>query len=195
MRNILFGNVLREKPSEAQLKAWFEEHRNAYDSLPCMTLSNFAWRFKSRGARKRRRSNLCSNWEPVRTPKPMTQRCVAITKRPGANLLSVFGEEYGRRLIDSIDGAWVAVRSAQGWHLARVIRRYEGEPVDFDEVRTKVATDWQEASARLQLARAVREIADQYELRLEFEEPGAGGRAKHESAAQAAALQDSVAQR
>jgi hypothetical protein len=116
-------------------------------------------------------------------------------KRPGANLLSVFGEEYGRRLIDSIDGAWVAVRSAQGWHLARVIRRYEGEPVDFDEVRTKVATDWQEASARLQLARAVREIADQYELRLEFEEPGAGGRAKHESAAQAAALQDSVAQR
>jgi hypothetical protein len=63
-------------------------------------------------------------------------------------VFSLFGPDFARTVFELNPGSWSGpLKSGYGAHLVLVIRRDEGEPRRFEEVRNTVVDDWRRAKA------------------------------------------------
>ena len=152
------------------MQAWFERNRAAYDQPALYDFEQFALVDAADAASQEAQARaLAEALTTSAAPSEYEANVRQYRRRPGVNLTSVFGDEHGQRLLQSDINHWVPVRSEQSWHLARILQVYAPVPAEFEKVRAQVAKDWSTENTDLQLSRAVKEIADQYELVLTVE--------------------------
>lgn len=163
IRNILFNNLVTEAPSDDELEAWFEANRIAYDRPDLYDFEQFL----VEGGNAETVSAMAVELGDAAHPETYESTFRRYPHRPGGNLLSVFGEEGGQRLLDAAIGQWVAVESVYGWHLARVTKYAPGEPAVFKDVKHSVARDWLSIHEQRDLSDALGAIVEDYDFRYE----------------------------
>lgn len=170
LRNVLFNRLVADAPDEDALRDWFEANRTRYDVPPSFDFEQF----RVGGEEARNQAEALAAKLGTGSPGPAWQDAVRqYPRRPAGNLAVIFGEEDTARLTGAGVGEWVAVSSPAGWHLARVTRRVDGRAAEFDAIRGQVGEDWKAATQEQQLARVLRDIADDYDIRIELSAPPA----------------------
>lgn len=164
LRDVVFNNVVVDLPPEQKLEAWFEAHRDAYDRPELIEFEQFPIDDLDEEGALAMMEKLADKDAP--------EQYANITRRyPGrldSNLFSVFDEAGAQAMIDAPLGKWVVVRSDRGFHMARITRREPGETVTFEEARALVKSDWRGQERERQIAEAMREIVEQYDIKYEF---------------------------
>lgn len=171
IRNILFNNVVTELPPEDQLEAWFEDNRIAYDRPDLYDFEQFLIADADAAAAQA----LAAELDDAPHPPDYETAFRRYPHRPGSNLVSVFGEDGGQRLLDAELEHWVPVQSTYGWHLARVTRHVPGEPAVFEEVRHAVAKDWLAIHEQKDLSDALAAIVEDYDFRYQVTQEAVAG--------------------
>jgi hypothetical protein len=170
LRNVLFNRLVADAPDEDALRAWFETNRARYDIPESFDFEQF----RVGGEDARVAAEALAAELGTGAAGPAWQDAVReYARRPAGNLAVIFGEDDTARLTAAAVGEWVAVSSPAGWHLARVTQRLEGRAADFDAIRGQVGEDWKAATQEQQLARVLRDIADDYDIRIELSAPPA----------------------
>lgn len=167
MRNILFNRIIQEPPSEADVKQWFELNRAKYDVPPRYSFEQFplASIDSEEGARQ-----LAEELGRTSAPERFAENLRSYSRRPANNIHGLFGDAGRDALVGAPVGQWLAVRSAQGWHLARVTEQHASIPAEFEDVKSKVTKQFEEIAVDLQLVDMAAEIAEKYQLHLDFDE-------------------------
>lgn len=163
IRNILFNNLVTELPPDDELEAWFEANRIAYDRPDLYHFEQFLVENGDADSA----AALAAELRDAPHPEAYDSMFRRYPHRPATNLISVFGEYGGARLLSAPIGDWVAVESEYGWHLARITERLPGEPAVFADIRHAVARDWLGVHEQRDLSDALAAIVEDYDFRYE----------------------------
>ena len=163
IRNVLFNNIVTQAPRDEQLRQWFEQRRNDYDQPETFDVEQFQIT-KAHDAEAAEAVARALGSGDV--PEEQLDQVRHYERRPPSNLSFLFGEEGASRLAGAEVGQWLVVRSEQGWHAARVTARHPAEPADFDKVRNRILREWRDASKKADLSGALRDIVEQYDIRV-----------------------------
>lgn len=161
LRNIVFGNVVVPTPNEAELRAWFEAHRDQFDRPERYDFEQFALG-EDPGQRAQAQA-LASELGRGDAPAERVDDVRRYAARPRENLSDLFGEEDAARMLAQ-EGAWVVVDTDRGVHLARVTARHPAAPAEFDTVRSRVARGWKEDARKASLSESLKAIVEQFEI-------------------------------
>lgn len=162
LRNILFGNIVVPDPTEGHLRGWFEAHRADYDRPALFDFEQF--RVSEGQDGEAVAAALAQELGDGLAPNAQQALVRTYQARPASNLVDLFGEEHTQKLLDRTDATWVAVKSSRAWHLARITDRKTLEPAQYDEVKSRVARDWQEHARRASLSDALKAIVADYKI-------------------------------
>lgn len=167
MRNILFNRIVQEPPGDDELRQWFELNREKYDVPPRYTFEQFPLADIHNEADVRQ---LAEELADKSVPEQFASSLREYPRRPATNIQTLFGEAGRGALVAAPVGHWLALRSQQSWHLARVTELHPSIPADFETVKSGVSKEFQEISADLQLVEMASEIAYKYQLHREFDD-------------------------
>lgn len=162
LRDALFRRVAVQKPDETGLREWFDQHREQFDKPSSVDFEQFV--VGERDDARETFEALAADISGAPAPEEYAARVRMYTRRPEPSLSAVFGEKDAAKLLDAADGAWVVVDSQTKLHLARVTARYPGEPVAFDEVRTRVGELYASVKREQQMQSMLREIGKKYDI-------------------------------
>jgi hypothetical protein len=150
-------------PSDGELRAYFEETRDAWRRPPQV---HFVHVFARTMAALPRQDAL----DPAARTAPALgdafpyARDVTATKAEVARL-------YGTDLVDQLerqDGAWSdPVASSFGWHRVRVVEQLPGAPATFEEVRKELELDFVLARRERVVGGYLERLAAQYDVRVD----------------------------
>jgi hypothetical protein len=168
LRNVLFNRVVAQPPGEKELRTWFEQNRAAYDRPDAYDFEQF---MVGGPETQDQAAALAAGLAVAPPPSEWRTALRRYQKRPAQNLQLLFGDEAATQLIQHSHGQWMPIRSPAGWHLARIIARYPGEPADFDQIRSQVGEDWKAQTMQAELGDALRGIAARYDIRVELSTP------------------------
>lgn len=161
LRNVLFGNIVVDPPSEAQLRSWFEENRARYDRPASFDFEQFQL---PEGTTQESARELAQVAGAGDVPKEYEGGLRDYGARPRANLVALFGEEDADRLVGSQGADWVPVSTDRSWHLARVTRRLPAVPGRFDNLRSQIVREWRDYARKADLAGALKLIVGRYDI-------------------------------
>lgn len=164
IRDVVFNNVIVDVPADDGLEAWFEANRSAYDRPELIDFEQFPVNDLDESSA----STLAVELGEGEVPEEYESLSRLYRDRIEGNLFSVFDSDGAQAIVDAPLGHWRVARSDRGLHLSRITRRLPGEKVDFQEVRALVKDDWESFERERQIAEALREIVDQYEIRYDF---------------------------
>lgn len=154
-----------ELPEKAELKAWFEENRAAYDLPP-----RLSWRhvFAADDANaKKLLAQLRADdgdWRQLGQPF-MLNRVYA--RQTQSELAQLMGRDFAERLMAETQNAWVGpIRSAYGVHLVQITSRQTAQKVAFEPLVDRIAEDWQKAQARRSKRAAWEALRASYQIEM-----------------------------
>lgn len=167
LRDALANQAIVEKPDEAGLRAWFEANRAAYDQPESF---DFSQMLITDGEEAARAMAAALNAGESEAQAQWATASRGYQRRPRVNLDTAFGEADSAALIDA-DGAFLAVSSERGWHVARVSERHPAEAVDFESVRQRVGEDYKMLERERLLLSMYDEIAAKFEVVVDLKTP------------------------
>jgi hypothetical protein len=168
LRNVLFNRLSEPAITETELLNWFEENRDRYDRPATFDVEQFL----VGGPEAAETAEALSQSLGSNLPGPDWENEIRYYDgRPESNLALMFGEEDAAKLVSDVSERWISVDSPAGWHLARITKRYPGAPADFEALRTRVGEDWKDQTSRAELAAALRDIADRYDIQVQLSAP------------------------
>jgi hypothetical protein len=150
MRYVLEQGTVVPEPSEAELAAWFEAHRDAWSSPERV---DFTHVFVA-GTDPARVDPLAAALAGGAPPETLGDTFSGGRHYRGRTLPALT-EQFGAEFVAGLDrqpiGAWQRRRSRHGWHLVRLDRVVAARAADFATARLDAAKTWRDA----QRARAV----------------------------------------
>lgn len=162
MRNVLFSNIVTDAPPVDELRAWFEAHRDRYDAPETFDVEQFRIPEADGETAGKVATELGSDPVSERYRSELRR----YERRPRKNLDVLFGEQGTSKLIGTPQGSWVTIQTKQDWHLGRITHRYAAVPAEFEKVRGRVFSEWKDAARKADLSGALKEIVDQYDIRV-----------------------------
>ncbi len=162
MRLLVFGQVVVPTPTVAELRAWFESRRDAYD-IP-VRYDFFEVPIDGEGAEAKARGYL-ADIEAGREPEALRVRARVFAGRSSAALTEVFGASFATAIAAMPVHTWQVVPSKVGWHLIRVDAVHPGQPADFEALRSNLETAWAEEQRRQLAVKAMNDLAASYDIR------------------------------
>lgn len=154
------------KVDDAQLRAWFTQHRADYDTqervdfLEAVTPGKLddagAARFAAalNGAGKHKDNN--------KDDAALDSDLRVFKGRPRDSIALSYGAPFAAALTALPAGAWSVLRSSQGIHVIRLEARHPGDTVRYEDVRGRVLQDWKDSTLQAMRTRAVRELGRKY---------------------------------
>lgn len=165
IRNVLFGNVLPEEPTEADLRDWLEQNRVRFDTPERFDFEQFA--LEAHGDETSARAlavSLGSDAPPVEVARKLRR----YEARPGNNVTAMFGEDALAAMTSAPVGQWTPVQSDRYWHVARITKTLPPESADFETLRNLLAREWKKFSYDMQLADQTSAIASRYSITVDL---------------------------
>lgn len=168
MRTALEDDVT--EPSDSQLRAFFDAHRDKYRLPATVTLSHVYFVPGSPEtpqdpeafvAALSRNVDFRSRGESFPLG-PTLERFTLV------RLSGTLGETFADEVFASVGSSWFGpVRSTRGVHYVRVDERREATSPDFTAVARYVRVDWVTERRRTQYERKMARLADGYEIRID----------------------------
>ena len=158
-------------PSDAELRAYFDEHQSDYPLDGRATFVQVFARSQEQAAALREpvEAFSASQADPLAIP-PLGEP-MPISRRVDLSLTEIeqrYGPSFARALQEAPVGSWAGpMESAYGWHLVRVIERTEPRPARFEEVSGKVRLDALIARREAAVARFLTDAFRRYEVTID----------------------------
>ena len=163
MRLLVFNNITVPDPSEDDLRAWFEAHRDRFDQP--QRIDFFEVRVGEADADGERRAEQALKAIQNESEDEGLRDKVRIYQgRSTASVDLVFGPGFADSLLRLPRGVWSRIRSEHGWHIVRVDGATAAVPADFAAVRDQVADLWQQDRLRALARDAVNKLGAKYEI-------------------------------
>lgn len=152
------------KIDDAGLRAWFEQHRAAYDAPERFDfLEAVVQGPPDRAAAGRFAAALNGKDQDGDEGKPAVESDLRVFKgRPRDSLELAYGRPFADALAALAPGRWQVLASNQGVHVVRLEARRPGEPARYEEVRGRVLQDWKDQTLQAMRTKAVRELGRKY---------------------------------
>lgn len=153
------------QPTDAELAAYFDRHRERYAGHPTVTVEDVVVTRAAPGVRPVR-------LDDVSPDQPPAGRTTVLTGVSEGELAWTFGAETAARVVQAATGAWVGPHaSADGDHWFRVVeRRGAAAAPPLDAIRDQVRYDWMAHAEDVLLKARVAAIRERYAVRA-----GSGG--------------------
>ncbi len=160
MSYVLQQSAIVPEPTEADLRAWFDAHR---DSLGAPERIDFTHVYVAGtdAAATARIDELAAALAAGASPDTMGDRFSGGRRYRGRKLVDLaqaFGDEFVAGLATLAPATWVRRRSRHGLHLVRIDRAEAGRAADFATARLEVRRAWIEARRATEVAAALRRL-------------------------------------
>jgi hypothetical protein len=167
--SVVDANVRLPLMDDAQLRTWFEAHREKYDEPARFDFEEAALAGEGSEAAVRSFVAALNNG----TPGDAQAGLRVFEGRPHANIVQSYGAEFARLLEAAPPGQWQALQTRDGWRAVRLDAVTPARPAEFDLLHGVVMQDWKDAEAAEQRTAAVRALAKKYDV--EFAQRPGGG--------------------
>lgn len=143
VRNAAIETALAYEATDAELRAYHAAHADAFVRPPKVRVAQVFLRGERRAEIEAIHRRLAAGepWSAVRTgsdPLPVAVEGRALDERAMAEL---FGARFRDAVFATAEGASTdPLRTAFGWHVARVVARTEGGRLDFETARAAVVS-------------------------------------------------------
>jgi hypothetical protein len=159
MKYVLEQAVVMPEPTDAELRAWFDNHRDKWSRAEHI---DFTHVFIT-GNDETRAKQIADQLAAGAAAERLGDRFSGGHRYRGrklSDLAQAFGTEFTDGLTAQPVGQWVQRRSRHGIHLVRVDAVQAAKGADFDAARLDVRKDWLEARKALELTAAMRKLRD-----------------------------------
>jgi hypothetical protein len=166
MSFVLQQEVIVPEPGEAELRAWFDAHRERWAEPERVDFTHVFVAGEDTAARARA-GELAAALAAGAAPERLGDRFAGGRRYRGrrlADLASAFGEDFAAGLDAQPIGAWVERRSRFGLHLVRVDRVDAGRPADFAAARLDVRKAWIDVRRDAEVAAALARVRAGWEI-------------------------------
>lgn len=166
MAYVLEQALVMPEPSEAELRAWFEQHREQWSVAERVDFTH-VFVAGSDAAAETRASELANALAGGAAPERLGDRFSGGHKYRGrklADLSQAFGEEFAAGLDRQLPGTWVRRRSRHGLHVVRVDRIDSPRAADFAAARLDVRKAWLDAKRAELLAAAMKQLRTRWTI-------------------------------
>ncbi|HVY25897.1 MAG TPA: peptidylprolyl isomerase [Polyangiaceae bacterium] len=161
--SVVDSNVQLPKIDDAQLRAWFEKHRQKYDEPARFDFEEAALSGDNSEKGVRDFVELLTHG----TPGDAKAGLRVFKNRPRQNLIDSYGAEFAEQLAASPVGAWQAFKTKDGWRAVKLDAATPPKPAVFENIRGPVLQDWKDATASEQRSAAVAALTKKYVVRYE----------------------------
>jgi hypothetical protein len=158
---LLFDQVKLEKPTEEQLRAFFETVRKRFDQPEQVS---FLLTPATDEASARRQLD---DIRAEREPPEFRDQTRLFPNRPAESLAPSFGDSFRDQLLSLPIGEWRVVQAKDGWHIARLDAHQAAVPVSFDSVRDEVNRMWGTEETRKRAWAAVQKLKSNYIVKID----------------------------
>ena len=162
MSYVLSQSVIVPEPSEAELRAWFEQHRAKWSVAEHVDFTH-VFVAGNDAAAETRATELEAALKAGAAPERLGDRFSGGQRYRGrklADLAEAFGSEFVDGLASQPPDAWVRRRSRHGIHIVRVDRVDAAKGADFAAARLDVRKDWIDAKRAQDTLAAMRRLRD-----------------------------------
>lgn len=156
------------QPSEATLKAWYDDHQSRLADDARYTLDQ-AYKSEMAGAKaligalnaQSSNANFADLSDPISLPS-------TITEMSRKEVLDRFGEQFvvAIETLESGDAWQGPVQSGFGWHGVRLRRRDVGKVPPISEIRQKVEDDWRRSTIAERKRRGFEILREAYTIEI-----------------------------
>ena len=157
MSYVLAESAVVSEPTDAQLHAWFDAHRDRY-AMP--ERIDFTHVFVAGGDTKRA-DDLAAQLASGTSPDALGDTFSGGRKYRGrklADLAEAFGAQFVDGLARQPPNTWVRRTSRHGIHLVRLDRVDAARAADFEPARLEVRREWIEEQRRIASEAALRQL-------------------------------------
>jgi hypothetical protein len=162
MSYVLAQTATVPEPTETELRAWFDQHRDRWDVAEHVDFTH-VFIAGSDAAAAARADEIQTALAAGASPEQLGDRFSGGHRYRGrklADLAQAFGDEFVDGLAKQTPGAWVRRRSRHGLHLVRVDRVEAAKTADFAAARLDVRKEWLDARRADDLRAAMRKLRD-----------------------------------
>lgn len=166
MSYVLEQAVIVPEPTDADLTAWFETHRERW-STPERVDFTHVFVAGTDAAARSRAEKLAAALAAGAAPERLGDRFSGGHRyrgRPLAKLARSFGDGFVRGLERQPPGVWVERASRFGLHLVRVDRVEPARPADFAAARLDVRKAWRDEQRRIGVATELARLRASWEI-------------------------------
>lgn len=166
MSYVLEQAAIVPEPSEAELRAWFDAHRELWGAPDRIDFTH-VYVAGTDASATARIDELATALAAGASPDAMGDRFSGGRKYRGrklADLAQAFGDEFVVGLAAQAPATWVRRRSRHGLHLVRVDRAEAGRAADFATARLDVRRAWIEAGRATEVAAALRRLRANWQI-------------------------------
>jgi hypothetical protein len=158
---LLFDQVKLEKPTEEQLRAFFETVRKRFDQPE--QVSFLLTPATDEASARRQLDDIRADPEPPE----LSDQTRLFPNRPAESLAPSFGDSFRDQLLSLPIGEWRVVQAKDGWHIARLDAHQAAVPVSFDSVRDEVNRMWGTEETRKRAWAAVQKLKSNYIVKID----------------------------
>lgn len=158
---LVFDQVQLERPSEEQLRAYFEKNRSRYDQPEQVS---FLLTPATDEATVHRQFE---DMKAERENADLRDRTRVFPNRPVSSLAASFGQSFTSSLLSLPIGEWRIVQANDGWRIARLDARKAAQPANLDSVRDEVRQSWTTDETRRRAWEAVTRLKAGYTVKIE----------------------------
>jgi hypothetical protein len=162
MSYVLEQAIVMPEPTEAELRAWFEQHKDQWTKPEHVDFTHVFFAGTDATAQARATdaaAALAAGAGPERLGDRFTGGHRYRGRKP-ADLAAAFGTEFVDGLVKQPVGTWVQRRSRYGLHLVRIDRVDAASGASFEAARLDVRKQWLEARKTQELTAAMRKLRD-----------------------------------
>lgn len=160
--NVVQSNIQQPRPTDNELESWFEENRDRYDEPPRI---DFLEAVLSRAVSADEFTEFVAALNEDRD-FDVDSNLRIFKGRPRDSIVAVFGDAFANKLDQLELDTWHLLDSDEGQRVIMIEERRPLVPAVFADIRAEVLQDWRDLRMQELRTEAVRELANNYTIRL-----------------------------
>jgi hypothetical protein len=158
---LIFDQVQVPRPTEQQLRAWFNKNHARFDEPE--RVGFYMTPAKDEPAARRELEDI----QAQRESPELQKQTRAIIGRPVQSVAASLGNDFRDGLLELPIGQWSVLQSKEGWHVVRLDSRHAGSLAQLDDVRDEAVRLWHTDETRKRAWEAVTRLKAQYVVEYE----------------------------
>lgn len=160
--NIMQANLTLPKVTEAELRNWFEKHRDKYDEPPRVDFMEAVLIGDRSPAAIERFVNALNTGQHGQTPGDLR----IFKGRPRQTIVQSYGAAFSQELEQLPEGRWAVLTATDGPHIVRRDGTSAGQAAHFEDRRDAILQDWKDQTMQALRTSAVRDLGKKYRVQI-----------------------------
>jgi PPIC-type PPIASE domain len=161
LQSLVFDQVKVDRPTEADLRAWFEKTRMQYDEPERV---GFLLTPATDEATARQQ---LEDIRAQRESAELRDQTRAFLGRPVQSLPATFGDGFAAQFAKLVVNEWTVIQANDGWHVVRLDVRKPGVPATYEEVVDNVRRSFLNEETRKRAWATVQKFRTNYTVKIE----------------------------